>query len=176
MATTFADSVIQYFPVGTTVGAYPATSFLPHVSPSAAPTVSATTTAVVAADGTLALTGLTANTRYRIGYDTGGGVWKYMHIATNDPPSQQLLDNQNVALGSTTGSQIGTATTQKLGFHGSTPVVQRSGAAQVAVATTTATQTTPWGFSTQAQANAIVTLVNELQAALVAKGIIKGSA
>jgi len=38
------------------------------------------------------------------------------------------------------------------------------------------TSTNPYGFSTSTQANAIVTLVNELRAALVASGLIKGSA
>ena len=54
---------------------------------------------------------------------------------------------------------------------------------------TAATQTTPWGFATQAQADALttrinqlvadnanlITLVNELRAAQVEKGLIKGS-
>jgi len=66
-------------------------------------------------------------------------------------------------------------TGEKVGFCGATPVVQRVGAAQAAVATTAATDTDPFGFS-EAQANAIVTLVNELRAALVAAGLIKGSA
>ena len=33
-------------------------------------------------------------------------------------------DGVNITLGSTTGTQIGTATSQKLGFYGHTPVVQ----------------------------------------------------
>jgi hypothetical protein len=73
------------------------------------------------------------------------------------------------------GVQIGLATTDKVGLHGSAPVVQRAGAAQAAVATTAATSSTPFGYS-EAQANAIVALVNELRAALVEKGIIKGAA
>lgn len=52
----------------------------------------------------------------------------------------------------------------------------RASAAQAAVATTAATSATPFGYTTAAQADAIVTLVNELRAALVAVGIIKGSA
>lgn len=71
---------------------------------------------------------------------------------------------------------VGTATTSLVGFHGTAPTAQRSGAAQAAVITTSATSSTPYGFATAAQADAIVTLVNELRAALVAKGIIKGSA
>lgn len=87
-----------------------------------------------------------------------------------------LVDAVNIPLGTTTGSQIGTATAQKLALHGATPVIQRAGAAQVAAATTGSTNTTPYGFTTSAQANAIVTLLNEIRAALVEKGIIKGAA
>lgn len=72
------------------------------------------------------------------------------------------------------GIQIG-ATGEKLAFLGSTPVVQRVGAAGAAVATTAATSSTPFGFS-EAQANAIVALVNELRATMVAVGLHKGAA
>ena len=103
----------------------------------------------------------------------------------------------DIALGTTTGTKIGTATAQKLAFHNSTPVIQRAAAAQAsvtttvgaAVATTAATNVAPYGF-TQAQADAIianlnalrvdvlavVVLDNEVRAALVEKGIIKGAA
>lgn len=73
------------------------------------------------------------------------------------------------------GIQLG-ETGEKLGILGATPVVRRVGADQAAVVTTTATNSSPYGYATQAQANAIVTLVNEIRAALVAVGIIKGSA
>lgn len=49
-------------------------------------------------------------------------------------------------------------------------------AAQAAVGTTAATQTTPWGFATQAQADALVTLVNELRRVAILRGDIKGGA
>lgn len=87
-----------------------------------------------------------------------------------------LANNTNISSGTTTGAKICTGTTQKLGFHNSTPVAQRAGAAQAAVAATAATSVTPFGFTTAAQADALVTLVNELRAALVEKGLIKGSA
>lgn len=38
-----------------------------------------------------------------------------------------LADAKNIILGSTTGSQFGTAATQKLGFWGATPIVQKIG-------------------------------------------------
>lgn len=76
------------------------------------------------------------------------------------------------------GIMVATASTKKLGFYGTTPIIQRSGSAQAAVSTTASVSSTTslWGFSTSTQADGIVTLVNELRAALVAVGIIKGSA
>ena len=74
------------------------------------------------------------------------------------------------------GGQVSNSPSEPLGFHGADPVVQRSGSAQAAVATTGATNSSPYGFTTAAQANAIVTLVNELRATLVEVGLIKGSA
>ena len=73
------------------------------------------------------------------------------------------------------GTSLGQSTTDKIGFYGVTPIVQRTSASQAAVTTTAATSTSPIGFSTNTQADAIVTLVNELRAALVAVGLIKGS-
>lgn len=87
-----------------------------------------------------------------------------------------LDDDANVVLGTGAGTRLGTSVSQKLGFWNAVPVVQPSGASQAAVATTAATQTTPWGFTTQAQADAIVTLVNAIRTALVNVGIMKGSA
>lgn len=72
------------------------------------------------------------------------------------------------------GVCVGSAITEKVGFHGSAPTVQRAGAAQAAVVTTAAA-TTSYGY-TEAQANALIALVNEMRAALVEKGIIKGAA
>jgi|GEM_PF-890776 len=71
---------------------------------------------------------------------------------------------------------IGETSTQKIGFYGASPIARRSGVAQAAVSTTPAVSSSQWGYSTQAQADAIVTLVNELRAWAVAQGFIKGSA
>lgn len=95
------------------------------------------------------------------------------------------------------GTVIGVTATRKIGFHGAAPTAQRAGAAQAAVtgtvgaalATTAATNSSPYGF-TQAQADGLIArvnalivdnaaqtvLINELRAALAAKGIIKGAA
>lgn len=91
-------------------------------------------------------------------------------------PHMTFTDARDISFGTTTGTKIGTATTQKIGFYGATPIAQRSGAAQAAAAATSSTQVTPFGYTTQAQADAIVTLVNELRAWAVAQGFIKGSA
>src|ERR1051326_7158500 len=42
-----------------------------------------------------------------------------------------MADAKNIVLNTTTGTQIGTATTQKLGFFGATPVVQEAGSNDV---------------------------------------------
>ena len=49
------------------------------------------------------------------------------------PGNVTLADGDNIVAGTATGSQIGTATTQKFGFYGATPIVQPAGAAQAAV-------------------------------------------
>lgn len=72
------------------------------------------------------------------------------------------------------GFMLGQSATDLVGIHGATPVAQRAGAAQAAVVTTTPTNSSPYGF-TLAQATALITLVNELRAAMVEKGFIAGA-
>ena len=85
------------------------------------------------------------------------------------------LGDNNIVAGTTTGVKVGTAITQKLGFYNATPIVQPAAAAQAAVATTGATDASPFGY-TEAQANAIVALVNEMRSTLVNLGLMKGAA
>lgn len=97
------------------------------------------------------------------------------------PTVQNLTDNRP------DGAQIGaSATADKLGFWGATPVVQPTSASQAAVATSTittaATTTSPWGFATSTQADSLTaqvvllrTLVNQIRSDLVTIGILKGS-
>lgn len=68
------------------------------------------------------------------------------------------------------------AASSKLGFFNAAPIVQPADAAQAAVVTTAATQSTPYGFVTQAQADALVATVNAMRTALVNLGLIKGGA
>lgn len=73
--------------------------------------------------------------------------------------------------------QFGGTNTATVGFYGATPVAQQSGAGQAAAASTAAASisATQWGFSTSTQANAVITLVNQLRSDLVDLGLIKGS-
>lgn len=87
-----------------------------------------------------------------------------------------VISTKDIITDTVTGTKIAQATGQKIAFHGSTPVIQRAGATQAAVAVTGSTNVVPFGYTTAAQADAIVTLVNEIRAALVQKGIIKGAA
>ena len=73
-------------------------------------------------------------------------------------------------------AMVGTTAAKLVGFHGTAATAQRASANQAAVVNTASTQTTPFGFSTNTQADAIVTLVNEIRTALINKGLIKGSA
>ncbi len=98
------------------------------------------------------------------------------YVAMQFDATITLASGANIVLNATTGTKIGTGTTQKLGFWNATPIAQPSGAAQVAVATTAATLTTPYGYTTQAQADAIITLLNEIRSVLVNEGLMKGSA
>lgn len=73
------------------------------------------------------------------------------------------------------GTVLGQSTADKVAFYGSTPIVQRTNATQAAVGTTASTTSSPAGYTTTTQANAIVTLLNEIRATLVALGLMKGS-
>ena len=86
------------------------------------------------------------------------------------PSYKQLSDSRP------DGVVLGRSATDKVSLYGVTPIAQRAGAVQAAVTTTAATTTTPFGYSTSTQANEVVTLLNELRAAMVAIGVIKGAA
>jgi hypothetical protein len=83
-------------------------------------------------------------------------------------PARQLSD------GNPDGAVLGQSASDLISFYNATPVSQRSGAAQAAIPTTAPTNSSPYGY-TQAQAQAIVTLLNEMRATLVGLGLMKGS-
>ncbi len=82
-------------------------------------------------------------------------------------PVKQLSD------GNPDGCVLGQSPSDLIAFYNVPPVPQSSGATQAAVPATAPTNTTPYGFS-QAQAEAIITLLNEIRATLVAVGLMKG--
>jgi hypothetical protein len=79
-----------------------------------------------------------------------------------------MAEYQQLSDGRPDGTLIGSAAADKVGFFGAIPVVQQAGA--VAVATTAATSTSPFGF-TEAQANAIIAGINALDTALTNLGL-----
>lgn len=100
----------------------------------------------------------------------GANVHMQQNCVTED---MRLVDDVDIILGTGNGSKIGTGTTQKLGFYGVTPIAQRSGSAQASVAGSAGASYTG---AEQTIINNLVTLANELRAAAVALGLIKGSA
>lgn len=75
--------------------------------------------------------------------------------------------------GGPSGTRLGQSATDLVGFHGATPSDQR--AVLAAVTTTASVTTTPHGFTTGTQADAIVTAVNEIIATLQEKGLMASS-
>ncbi len=91
-----------------------------------------------------------------------------VNTETSTPAGKQISD------GNSTGLIIGQSASDKLGFYGlAIPIVQPSGTV-AAAATTLAVSTTTaqWFFSTSTQANALVSLANDIRAKLVALGLI----
>lgn len=82
-------------------------------------------------------------------------------------PVKQLSD------GNPDGSVLGQSPADLIAFYNVSPVPQRSGPAQAAIDTTPPTNATPYGFS-EAQAAAIITLLNEIRATLVGVGLMAG--
>lgn len=123
--------------------------------------------------------------------DAADGELLYVRPTTGEPNAKRTF-------GSLWRNALGRTAAAQRAFFGAAPIAQPASANQAAVtatvgaavATTAATQTTPWGFATQAQADAIVervnelktlseaekVLLNEVRAGLVALGLIKGSA
>jgi hypothetical protein len=99
--------------------------------------------------------------------------------------NKTLADAANIVLSTTTGSKIGTAVTQKLGFWNVTPVVQPAAAAQAALTNSTGgtadgTLSAVSGTGDDADINnnftELHTLLNAIRTALVNSGIMKGAA
>jgi hypothetical protein len=92
---------------------------------------------------TVASTTITAGVEaFRVGTEKGadGGTARDMELQTDGTTrltfgaagGLTVTDANDIALGTTTGTKIGTATTQKLGFYNATPVVQPAAVADLA--------------------------------------------
>ncbi len=96
-----------------------------------------------------------------------------------------ITDGKNIVLGTTTGTKVASAATQKMAFWGVTPVVQPAHANQGALTDSTGgtagfTIADVTGSFSQSVLNnnfaSVVRLLNRLRTDLVAAGIIKGAA
>ena len=74
---------------------------------------------------------------------------EYLNISTN---TLTVKDGTNLVFNTTTGTKIGTATTQKLAFYNATPVVQPTAVADITTVATVGTLPTPDGSVTIADA------------------------
>ena len=100
----------------------------------------------------------------------------------------QLADAVNISLGTTTGTKIGTATTQNLGFWNATPIVQPASADQAALTDSTggtadgtleavgATNGSDVSGAINNNFKELFVQVNEIRNVLVNTGIMKGAA
>jgi hypothetical protein len=83
-------------------------------------------------------------------------------------------DYEQVTYGSADGAQFGGSATDKIGFFGTTPVVQRSGSTQAALTITTGTAS-GFSFTTTTAFSNFVAQVEEIRATLAALGLFKGA-
>jgi len=85
-----------------------------------------------------------------------------------------MAEYEYIGDGRPDGTVVGRTSTEKIGFYGTTPVVQPASASQAAVSsaqTTTATTT-----ALASDVDALIVLTNQLRAELVSLGLIAGSA
>lgn len=92
-----------------------------------------------------------------------------------------VYDTSAKAIKNATGTNVqdlvtGSTTASTVGFYGATKVGQPASSNQAAPSATAATSTSPYGFTTSTQADALITCVRQLRADLVTLGLIKGSA
>lgn len=70
---------------------------------------------------------------------------------------------------------VGASSSDTIGFFGTTPVAKQGSSALATLSLGTITSTTPFGFASKADGDALVAQVQALTAALVAYGIVKQS-
>lgn len=96
---------------------------------------------------------------------------------TNTPASQVTNQKQQIGNENDNGILIGASSTSKIGFFGlTTPIARRSSGAMGALANTTVTASSPYGFVNSSVLTSLCAQVEEIRATLVALGLHKGSA
>jgi hypothetical protein len=107
---------------------------------------------------------ITSITDARDVFSSFGGTFGFIALAGGT-----LNDGANLAVGTSTGTQIATAATQKLGFYGATAVVRPSGANEAAIGSlTTVTLTDSTGGTVSTTLAAITAGSSYAQADMVA--------
>jgi hypothetical protein len=89
-------------------------------------------------DGTPGVTDMPGRLVFSVTAD--GAAFPTEALRISNDRSITVSDGGNVVLGTTTGTKIGTATTQKLGFYNATPVVQPTAVADATTAVDVITQ------------------------------------
>lgn len=89
----------------------------------------------------------------------------------------QILDGRNIQTGRSNGTKICTATDQKLGFYGTTPVIQPTSGNQSALSLDLDVAGLDTVNITDVNTNFtnIQTIINQIRSDLVSLGLIKGS-
>ena len=142
-------------------------------------TTGATSLTSAAAAGGVAVSVVSSGSNENLTIDAkGSGTVTLQGTATGGVSIGQtvtLADAKNIVLGTTTGTQIGTGATQKIGFFGVTPVVQQT---ELTDELTTITFTAPssadyalqdlvdtggFGFVTKDEGNSVLAVIANLQ-------------
>ncbi len=109
------------------------------------------------------------------------------NLHTNATAALTLDDALNMDFGTTTGTKIGTGTTQKIGFWNATPIIQPASANQAALTNSTGgtydgtlVDVTTAAVADPAKVNSnftdVYTLLTEIRTSLVNSGLMKGAA
>jgi hypothetical protein len=93
---------------------------------------------IAAVDGTPGTNDMPGRLVFSVTADGASSPTEALRISSNRAIT--VSDGGNVVLGTTTGTKIGTATTQKLGFYNATPVVQPAAVADATTAVDVITQ------------------------------------
>jgi hypothetical protein len=100
---------------------------------------------------------------------------RYLLLSGGTITGDVTIADVNVVLGTTTGTKIGTAASQKLAFFNATPIVQPAAAAQGACPAG-GTGASGGAWDTSGNRDTAIATINAMRTALINLGIIKGAA